>query len=122
MSEQKSIAIVGTHAGEHTELAVMPFVIGTAALASDVDATIILQSMGVYLAQKGYAKHVHAADFPELEELIESFIELGGKIFVCGPCIKSRNISSDDLIEGAKVVNSPTVVATIVDADGTVSY
>ena len=38
------------------------------------------------------------------------------------PCIKSRNISTDNLIDGAKVVNTSTVASLMVDADGTISY
>ena len=48
---------IATCAGDSPEKAAMPFVMANAALAMDVQATVCLQGNGVYLAQKGYAKH-----------------------------------------------------------------
>jgi predicted peroxiredoxin len=61
------LVIIATHAEESADKATIPFVMGSTALAMDVDVSIILQATGVYLALKGYADHVHAAGFPPLE-------------------------------------------------------
>ena len=70
---------------------------GSTALAMDVGVSIILQVTGVYLALKGYADHVHAAGFPPLMELQETFFEAGGKLMVCSPCMQARKITPEDL-------------------------
>ena len=44
-----------------------------------------------------------------MKDLLASFIEQGGKIWVCGPCIKSRNISESELIDGAEVTAAGSV-------------
>lgn len=118
----KKLLIMATHAEENPEKATLPFVMGTAALSSEMEVIIGVQSMGVYLAMKDYARHVHAEGFPPLEELLESFLELGGKIYVCGPCIRSRKIDPLELIEGAKVVNAPTFANAMAEADAQISY
>ncbi len=92
-----------TCAAESPEKASVPFVLGNAALAMDIGATVCLQGNGVYLAQKGYIDHVlKGGGFPPIKKLVADFLEQGGKIWVCVPCIKERNISENDLIEGAE--------------------
>ena len=49
MSDQK-MAIITTAADEDTERAILPFVVGAAALASDVDVLIVPQSKAAGLA------------------------------------------------------------------------
>ena len=118
----KKMVIVATHAAEDPERATIPFVMANAALASDTEAIVILQTTGVMLAVKNYASHVRAEAFPPLQELMSTFQELGGKIFACVPCLKSRGISEDMLIEGVKQVAAATVVSETTSADTTLVY
>ena len=104
-AKQEKILYIGTHASENPEKAATPFVMAIAALAMDIHATVCLQGDGVYLAQKGYADHLpKPGGFPPLKELLSTFIELGGNLLVCVPCIKDRNIDeASGLIEGTKM-------------------
>jgi uncharacterized protein involved in oxidation of intracellular sulfur len=52
-----------------------------------------------------------------MKELLASFLEQGGKIWVCGPCIKSRGIDEADLIEGAEVTAAGSVNLEAIDSD-----
>ena len=121
MADEKIIYIV-THAGEDPERATLPFVLANAAQAMDVEALIVLQGTGVYLAKKGYADHVYAAGVPPLKQLIESFLEQGGKILVCVPCIKERKIDEGDLIEGAMPTAAGVLTHEILSAKATLVY
>ena len=100
----EKILYIGTKAGDDPEKAAMPFVMANAALAMDMEATVCLQGNGVYLAQKGYTDTMMPpGGFPPLKKLVSEFIELGGKLLVCVPCIKHRNINeATDLIAGAQ--------------------
>jgi uncharacterized protein involved in oxidation of intracellular sulfur len=118
----KKIMLVATHGEENPEKATIPFVLSTAALSSEIDATVVLQSSSVWLVFKGYSEHIHAEGFPPLKELIYLHLELGGNIYVCGPCIKSRKIQPEELISGVKVVNAGTLVAESVDMDTVFNY
>lgn len=122
MAEKQGILIIATHAGEDPERATFPFVMGNASFAMDEPATVVLQGSGVFLAKKGYANHVHASGFDPLPKLIDSFLELGGKIFVCAPCIKERNIAESDLIEKAQVVAGGTVINECCNANAVITY
>lgn len=97
----ETILYIGTHASDDPEKACLPFVLGNAALAMDVKAIVVLQTNGVYLAQKGFAAHMPpGGGFPPVAKLIADFQELGGEIRVCMPCIKDRNIAEADLLDG----------------------
>ncbi len=122
MEEKEGIVIIATHAGEDPERATFPFVMGSASFAMDETATVVLQGSGVFLAKKGYAEHVHASGFDALKKLIDGFLELGGKIYVCAPCIKERNIEQTDLIDQAQVIAGGTVINECCNAKAVLSY
>ncbi len=116
------LVIIATHAEENPDKATLPFVLGSAALAMNMEVSIILQSTGVYLALSGYADHVHASGFPPLLQLQEVFFEEGGKLMVCSPCMQARNIAPKDLIPKAAVIAGATLVAEIAAAINVVNY
>lgn len=67
------------------------------------------QATGMMLAQKGVADHVFASGFPPLKELVDAYIEAGGELFLCGPCVSSRKLDTEiDFIKGSKEVNAAT--------------
>lgn len=118
----EKLVMIATHGEESPDKACIPFVIGNAALAMDVEVTVVLQVTAVYLALKGYADHVHAAGFPPLSELMETFFEQGGQLMVCSPCIQSRKIAPEDLIPQAAVMAGATLVTELLSATNLASY
>ena len=105
MTEQEEkILYICTHADDNPEKAAMPFVMANAALAMDIKATVVLQGNGVYLARKGYADNMaRPGGFPPVKKLVTEFLELGGSLLVCVPCIKERQIDeATDLINGSQ--------------------
>jgi predicted peroxiredoxin len=101
---EEKILYICTHADDNPEKAAMPFVMANAALAMDIKATVVLQGNGVYLARKGYADNMaRPGGFPPVKKLVTEFLELGGQLLVCVPCIKERQIDeAKDLIEGSQ--------------------
>ncbi|MBN1337391.1 MAG: DsrE family protein [Deltaproteobacteria bacterium] len=106
----ESILYIATVGAEDPDKASFPFVLAVAALAMDIDATIVLQSNAVAFAQRGFVDTVPpAGGLPPLKSLLSDFLELGGKILVCGPCIKTRGIEVSDLVDGAEVAAAARV-------------
>jgi predicted peroxiredoxin len=117
------LILMCTHGPEDPERATIPFVMATAAQASDVEVVLGFQANGVMLVRKGCAEHVFAAGFPPLKELMDIYIENGGKLFVCGPCVKSRQINpEEEFIPGATVVNAATFVKECTEAPNVLVY
>ena len=123
-SSAEKILYIGTCAGENPEKAAMPFVMGNAALAMDMEAVICLQGNGVYLAQKGYAeKMTKPGGFPPMTKLLSDFLELGGRLLVCVPCIKERNIDeATDLVDGAKTTAAGALNIEATEAKAVLVY
>jgi uncharacterized protein len=112
-----------THGPDHEEHVTIPFVMAVAALASDVEAVIGMQAGGVELAVKGRADTIAAPGFPPLAKLMNDYRELGGKLLVCGPCVKSRNIDpATEFVENAEIVAAARFVAELTSATNALTY
>jgi uncharacterized protein len=123
MSEEKEkIFLIVTHAGEDPERATFPFVLANAAQAMDVEAVVAVQGTGVYLAQKGYADHISVPGLTPLKKLIDNFVDNGGKILVCIPCIEERKIGQADLIQGAEPCKAGRLIVEMTSAKSTAVY
>jgi len=124
MAEQKTekMVIIATHGGDDAERASLPFVIGNAARAMEVDVVVALQANGVTTATKGIYEHIFAGGLDPLKKLVDTFLELGGKIWVCTPCIKEREITKDMLIDGVELMAGGKLVQTCIEADSVLSY
>jgi uncharacterized protein involved in oxidation of intracellular sulfur len=118
----EKLVIIGTHGEENPEKAILPFVMACTATASEMEPVVVLQGPGVWLARKGYASTVSVSSFPPLDELLEAYMESKGRLLICAPCINKRNIDPEELVEGAVVVNAPTVIKEIGEAKQVVSY
>jgi uncharacterized protein len=54
---------------------------------------------------------------------MDAYIEEGGKMFVCGPCVQSRKIDpAEDFIPGPTIVNAATFVAECTEATNVLVY
>jgi uncharacterized protein len=121
--KEEKVMLICTHAGDNPEKAAMPFVMGTAALAMDVKAMIVLQGEGVYLAKKGYIENMlKPGGFEPLTKLVKDFLELGGELRVCVPCIKARNITEADLIDKAETTAAGQLITQSLKADALFTY
>ncbi len=122
--KEEKVLYIATHAGDDPEKAAMPFVMANAALAMDVKATVALQGNGVYLAQKGYLDTMlPPGGFPPLKKLVPEFLELGGTLLVCVPCIKERQIDeATDLIEGAQTTAAGALNIEAMESDAVLCY
>jgi uncharacterized protein len=124
MPEQKTekVVIIATHGPDDPERATFPFVMANAALVMDTEAAIVLQGAGVLLAMKGSYEHVYAAGLPPLKELMDSFLQQGGKLLVCTPCIKERHIDESMLVKNAELVAGARVIQECLEANAVLNY
>ena len=124
MAEEKKEKIIylATHGAEDPERASLPFVLANAALVMEVEAVVGLQGASVFLAKKGMLEHVHSAGFAPLKQLVDSFLELGGRLLVCVPCIQERKIDLEDLIDNAVPTAGGALTEEILSANATLVY
>ena len=111
-----------THAQNDPDKATVAFVVANAAVASDKDTLVFLSVEGVRLSQLGYADDIHESGFAPLKELIANYVEAGGKIYVCSPCFKKRQLNEQTLIPGAAIVGGAKLVEFMGSACPSLSY
>jgi len=119
---EEKIVVIGTHGGEDPDRASLPFVVANAALAMDVKTTVILQGNAVTLAVKGAAGNIQGIGFPPLKDLMASYFGQGGKLLLCTPCIKGRNIAPETLVAEGSLIAGARVVQECLEAKATLNY
>lgn len=120
--DPKKLAIVVSR-GLDDERATVAFTVANTGVDAGQQVTLFLVSAAVDVVRRGAAEHVRMNPFdPPLKELITSFQEKGGRILVCPPCAKVRNLEKADFIDGVKVVGSPALHAQIMDGAATLSF
>jgi predicted peroxiredoxin len=122
MSDVEKIVYVLTHGVEDPERCTFPFVLAGAAMAMDVHCTVVLQGSAVFLIKKGILEHIKVPGLKPLKELVEEFLQNGGEILACIPCLEERGIEGSDLIEGATMGKAGKVVSRVLEANATMVY
>jgi len=120
--ESSKLVIINTRGPENHEKATLPFVLATVTQSLDMEVVMFLQSSAVLLAKKGETEKVSADGFQPLKELLETFLESGGRLNLCSPCIKSRHIVIEDLIEGVEIVAAGSMADEVMSATQVVTY
>jgi predicted peroxiredoxin len=103
------------HGRDDPERAIVPFIAANVAAASGQEAVVLLTIEGAWLCRRGYAETVEADGFPDLAELLASFVEAGGRIWGCSACTTPRGITEADLVPGAQIVGAATIVAAVAE-------
>jgi predicted peroxiredoxin len=122
MPDTEKLVFMVTHGPDEPELATLPFVLAAAALASDVEVVMGFQGEGCQLVRKGVAETVTAPELAPLGSLLESIQELGGQLLVCAPCVKSRALTEEDLVDGSEIVAAARFVVEITSATNSLVY
>ncbi len=75
--------------------ATLAFCAACSAVALNKETQVFLVGDGGHWAYEGSADCVNQEGFPPLKELIQDFLELGGKIYICTTCERFCAISQD---------------------------
>jgi len=108
MAEKMCVSL--SFAKDNADKATVAFVVANAAQASDRETLVFLSTEGVRISQKGYADDVREEGFAPLKDLLASFVEAGGRIWVCSPCFKKRGLDEANLVPGATIVGGAKLV------------
>jgi uncharacterized protein involved in oxidation of intracellular sulfur len=122
MAASEKLVFMVTHGADHPEHITIPFVMAAAALASDVAVVMGFQADAVAVMKAGVAETVHAPGFAPLEKLMRDVRDLGGAFLVCSPCLNSRDITPDQLVDGAEIVAAGRFVAEVTSATNVLTY
>jgi uncharacterized protein len=118
-----SFCVSLTSAHNNPDNATLGLVVANAAIGCDKVTTLFLSGEGSWLAKRGEAeKIVLGGPFVPAKELLDKFVAAGGKILVCAPCMKKRDIGEADLVDGATPAGGATLVEILTEGASCVSY
>ena len=122
MSEQKKLVIVNSR-GFDDERSSVAWSIANTASASNMDVTVFLVAAGVDWVRKGATDvaQLNPLD-PSIGDMLQSFLDNGGRILVCPPCAKVRGYTEESLIEGATIAGAPVMLEEIASGAASLSF
>lgn len=111
-----------TTAQEDPDRTTVAFVVANAGVAAGQEVVIFLSVEAVRLAIPGYADAITSVGFTPLKELLASFVENGGKLWVCPPCFNARSLDKDHLLAGASFAGGAPIVEFLGQGAASLSY
>lgn len=121
MSEQKSLVVVITHGTDH-ELSSVGFTIANGGMTAGLRVHVFLTSGGVDLARKKAIDTTHVPPLEPLAALVKDFLQRGGTLWACTPCVKARGYTQDHLIEGTIITGASVLHEQIKNGAATLSF
>ena len=111
-----------TSAKNDADKTTVAFVVANAGVAAGQEVVIFLNVEAVRLAMPGYADDITAQGFKPLKELLGSFTENGGKLWICPPCFNARGLDKDHVVAGAIFAGGAAVVEFLGQGAASLSY
>jgi len=99
-----------------------PMILGSSAAASGDDVVIFFCPGGAPTMVKGELEKVSGKGLPDIVELYNGLVSLGGKIYVCELSLENKDLKAEDFREGVEIVGATTFMTSISDANVTFSF
>ncbi len=111
----KMVVFCGSDAPEN---AFPPFMLGSGALASDMELVMFFTMRGLNIIKKGGAEQITLPGAPmTLPEFIEKVKEMGARLIACSAAFPIVGIQESDLIDGVEIGGVATFVSEAQEAD-----
>jgi predicted peroxiredoxin len=116
----KMLIFCGSDDPEH---AFPPFMLGTGALASDMEVTMFFTMSGLNIIRKGGAEKITLEGAPKtLPEFIQAALEMGAKMIACSAAFPIAKVTEEELIDGVEMGGVATFVIGAEEADVVLTF
>jgi predicted peroxiredoxin len=100
-----------------------PFMLGSGALATDMELTMFFTLDGLNIVRKGGAEKVELFGAPKtLPEFLEYVQEAGARMIACSAAFPIVGMSEEDLIDGVECGGVATFVIAAEEADVVLTF
>ena len=117
----RELVVVMTH-GPDEELSSVAFTIANGGMTAGLTVSVFLTSSAVDVARRRAADMTHVEPLEPLAALVEDFLNRGGTLWACTPCVKARGYDEGDLIEGVVVTGASPMHERIKAGAATLSF
>ena len=99
--------------------ATVAFTMALKALEKGHSATVILMAAAVHLGQPDAATGLDIGEpFRPLPDLMKDYLESGGRVVVCGACMKHNELAADQMDSRFAVIDAGGVIDLVMTARG----
>ncbi len=98
------------------------FILASSAVASGDDVVLFFTPGGAPALVKGVLENMEVKGLPEMKELVEGLMLLGGRILLCELAFEAKDLKPEDLRDGVEIVGATTFLNEIKDAQITFSF
>jgi predicted peroxiredoxin len=120
-NNSKKLVVTITHGAEN-EISTVGFTVANGGLANGLDVAIFLTSSGIDLVRKNAINSTQVEPFSPLKTLVDTYLEQGGTIWACSPCVTGRGYTQDDLVDGVIITGAGPMIEQIANGAATLSY
>ena len=116
----KMVIFVGS---DEPEKAFPPFMLGSGALATDMEVMLFFTMSGLNIVRKGGAEKIVLEGAPKtLPEFIDVMREFGAEMVACSAAFPIAGITEDDLVDGVDCGGVATFVIQATEADVVLTF
>ncbi len=120
--KKEKILYVQTCGVDRPERLYSPFILGMAAGAMDIEASIFFMINGVTVVKQGEAEKVKVGNFPALKTIMDQAVSAGVKLYVCEQSTQLFGIPKGNFIPEAKIVGAATLNDLALEAGAVISF
>lgn len=110
-----------TRGPDDPDRATVAFVMANAAATLDKKAVLLLSTEGVRVGVPDAIDAIHETGFLALSDLVATFLEAGGEIWACTPCVTKRGLE-DSLHPAIKKVGAVAAIEFVCEDGVSVSF
>ncbi|OWV77118.1 peroxiredoxin [Rhizobium sp. R339] len=122
MQTQSDKLVVLITKGIESEISSVAFTIANGGITAGLKVSVFLTSTGIDLVRKGGQRMTHVPPLDPLSSLIENFLQRGGTIWACPPCVTARGYTEADMLDGVVIVGASAMHAEIKQGAATLSF
>lgn len=119
--QTRNLVVLITHGIDH-ELSSAAMTIALGAITAGLKVSIFLTSSGVDIVRRRAADTTHVEPLEPLAVMLTDFVQRGGNLWACPPCVKSRGYTQEELIDGVVVTGAKAMHDLIKDGAATLSF
>jgi predicted peroxiredoxin len=98
------------------------FILGSASIALGNETVLFFTPSGAPALKKGFLEEVSGKGMPEMMEMVNDFMDLGGRIVACELFVDALDMPESELRDGVEVVGGTGFLSDIGDATITFSF
>ena len=108
--------------GIDSEMSSVAFTLANGAQTADMQVFVFLTSAAIDLVRRRGQEMTHVPPLDPLKTMIETFVNRGGKIWACPPCVSARGYAAADLIDGVEIKGASALFEQVKAGAATLSF